>query len=57
MIRGYRTVEDTRTGDRTSVDLGNVRDIVDELNQGDPGRYKEIPLRDEFYPQPPEQGK
>jgi hypothetical protein len=54
VIRGYRTVEDTRTGDRTSVDLGNVHDIVEKLNERDPGRYKEIPLRDEMYPKLPE---
>jgi hypothetical protein len=52
VIRGYRTVEDTETGNRTSVDLGNVDQIVDGLNQGDPGRYVEIPLRDEMYPKP-----
>jgi hypothetical protein len=52
VIRGYRTVEDTETGDRTSVDLGNVDQIVNNLNEYDPGRYKEIPLRDELYPLP-----
>ncbi len=51
-IRGYRTVEDTTTGERTSVDLGNVHDVVEHLNQADPGRYREIPLRDELYPLP-----
>jgi hypothetical protein len=51
-IRGIRTVEDTQTGEKTSVDLGNVHDIVDKLNEHDPGRYKEIPLRDEVYPLP-----
>lgn len=54
VIRGYRTVEDTRTGEHASVDLGNVRDIVERLNERDPGRYKEIPLRDEMYPKLPE---
>jgi hypothetical protein len=49
-IRGYRTVEDTRTGEKTSVDLGNVDRIVDRLNEGDPGRYRQIPLRDEADP-------
>jgi len=44
-------VLDTETGNRTSVDLGNVDRIVDKLNEGDPGRYKQIPLRDEMYPQ------
>jgi hypothetical protein len=52
MIRGYRTVEDTRTGEKKSVDLGNVDNIVDSLNQNDPGRYQQIPLRDEADPTP-----
>jgi len=49
-IRGVRTVEDTQTGVKTSVDLGNVDKVVDDLNEHDPGRYKEIPLRDEVHP-------
>jgi hypothetical protein len=53
IIRGYRTVEDTQTGEKTSVDLGNVDGVVDELNKGDPGRYVQIPLRDEADPLPP----
>jgi hypothetical protein len=53
VIRGERTVEDTRTGYRTSVDLGNVDQIVDKLNEYDPGRYVQIPLRDEVAPLPP----
>jgi hypothetical protein len=52
VIRGQRTVEDTRTGERTSVDLGNVNKIVNKLNEHDPDRYIQIPLRDEFYPLP-----
>jgi hypothetical protein len=52
IIRGYRTVEDTSTGNRTSVDLGNAHQVVENLNAYDPGRYKEIPLRDELYPLP-----
>jgi hypothetical protein len=52
IIRGDRTVVDTTTGEKTSVDLGNVDQVVDNLNAGDPGRYKEIPLRDELYPVP-----
>jgi hypothetical protein len=43
-IRGWREVEDTTTGERKSVDLGNVDQIVDKLNEADPGRYKQIPL-------------
>jgi hypothetical protein len=51
-IRGVRTVEDTQSGVKTSVDLGNVDKVVDALNEGDPGRYKQIPLRDEAHPLP-----
>ncbi len=51
-MRGYRTVEDTTTGEKSSVDLGNVDQIVDQLNETDPGRYKQIPLRDENDPMP-----
>jgi hypothetical protein len=50
-IRGVRTVEDTQTGIKTSVDLGNVDKVVDTLNERDPGRYRQIPLRDEVHPQ------
>jgi septal ring factor EnvC (AmiA/AmiB activator) len=49
-LRGVRTVEDTQTGVKTSVDLGNVDKVVDALNDGDPGRYRQIPLRDEAHP-------
>ncbi|MGO8928530.1 MAG: hypothetical protein ACLQU3_16805 [Limisphaerales bacterium] len=52
VIHGQRTVEDTRTGERTSLDLGNVNEIVDKLNERDPDRYIQIPLRDEVYPLP-----
>jgi hypothetical protein len=52
IIRGVRTVQDTQTGEKTSVDLGNVDQVVDNLNATDPGRYKEIPLRDEVDPLP-----
>lgn len=50
VIRGYRTVEDTQSGVKHSVDLGNVDKIVDDLNEHDPGRFKQIPLRDENNP-------
>jgi len=50
LIRGYRTVEDTRTGEKRSVDLGNVDRIIDDLNERDPDRYRQIPLRDEADP-------
>ena len=39
-LRGYRSVEDTRTGERKSIDYLNVDKIVEELNQRDPGRYQ-----------------
>jgi hypothetical protein len=52
VIRGVRTVKDTQTDERRSVDLGNVHGIVDELNKGNPGRYVQIPLRDESDPLP-----
>ena len=52
VIRGQRTVEDTRTGERTSVNLGNVNEIVEKLNEHDPDRYIQIPLRDEVAPLP-----
>ncbi len=51
VLRGYRTVEDTRTGEKTSVTLGNVDKLVEDLNVGDPNRYRQIPLRDEMDPQ------
>ncbi len=51
-IRGERTVQDTRTGTNTSVDLGNVDNVVNNLNQGDPGRYIQVPLRDQADPLP-----
>jgi hypothetical protein len=51
-MRGYRTVEDTQTGVKGSVDLGNVDKIVDDLNECEPGRFRPIPLRDEADPVP-----
>jgi len=52
VIIGYRTVYDTETGEHRSVDLGNVDGIVNALNKGNPGRYVQIPLRDEEFPLP-----
>ena len=49
-IRGYRTVVDTQTGEKTSVDYNNVNEIVNSANEQNPGRYVQIPLRDEMYP-------
>jgi hypothetical protein len=49
VIRGYRTVEDTQTGDRRDVNLGYSKEIVDKLNEKEGyARYKEIPLRDQY---------
>jgi hypothetical protein len=50
VIIGQRTVLDTTTGEKTKVDLGHVDQIVDRLNEVDPGRYQQIPLRDELFP-------
>ncbi len=50
LMRGYRTVEDTQTGERRSVDYLDVDEIVGDLNKGDPDRYRQIPLRDELHP-------
>lgn len=45
-----RTMLDTATGERTSENLGDIDDIVAKLNENDPGRFVEIPLRDELFP-------
>jgi hypothetical protein len=39
-------VEDTHTGTHATVDLGISTDIVRKLNEQEPGRYREIPLRE-----------
>jgi hypothetical protein len=50
MIRGWRTVEDTTTGERREVDLGNAEKIVEKMNEAEGWkRYKEIPARDEVF--------
>jgi hypothetical protein len=36
VLRGTRTVEDTRTGERADVNLGDSDAIVDGLNRTDP---------------------
>jgi hypothetical protein len=46
-IRGYRKVYDTQTGDEADVNLGDVNGVVNALNEADPGRYVQVPLRDE----------
>jgi hypothetical protein len=48
MIRGYRTVEDSETGERHEANLGWVDDVVAKMNENAGyERYKEIPLRDQ----------
>lgn len=48
VIRGYRTVEDTETGERHEANLGYVDKIVEKMNEhAGYERYKEIPLRDQ----------
>jgi hypothetical protein len=46
-IRGYRKVYDTQTGEESDVNLGDVNGVVNALNDADPGRYVQVPLRDE----------
>ena len=43
---GVRVVEDTHTGTRSTVDHGHSTELVRKLNEQDPGRYREIPLRE-----------
>ena len=54
VIRGYRKVYrkvyDTQTGDEADVNLADSTAIVNALNENDPGRYMQIPLRDEVQP-------
>jgi len=45
-----RTMLDTHTGEETDENLGDIDGIVSRLNENDPGRYVEIPLRDQLYP-------
>ena len=49
-IRGYRKVYDTQTGHEADVNLGDVNGVVNALNEADPGRYIQVPLRDEVQP-------
>ena len=46
-IRVYRKVYDTQTGQEADVNLGDVNGVVNALNEADPGRYVQVPLRDE----------
>jgi hypothetical protein len=47
VLRGTREIEDTRTGERATVNLGYSDEIVDGLNRTDPDRYRQIRLRDQ----------
>jgi hypothetical protein len=52
-IRGTRDVMDTQTGRRQTVDLWDAGRVAQQLNEAtnDPGRFREIPLRDDMNPQ------
>ena len=43
---GVRTVEDTITGTQRPVDHGHSTELVNKLNEQEPGRYREVPLRE-----------
>ncbi len=43
---GVRVVEDTRTGTQHTVEHGHSTELVRKLNEQEPGRYREIPLRE-----------
>ena len=43
---GVRVVEDTIGGTRRTVELGHSTELVRKLNEREPGRYREIPLRE-----------
>jgi hypothetical protein len=48
-IRGWRTVEDTLTGEKKQVSLGDVDIIVQGLNEHEGwARFKGIPLREDW---------
>jgi hypothetical protein len=47
VLRGARAIEDTRTGKRVDVNLGDSDQITDGLNRNDPDRYRQIKLRDQ----------
>jgi hypothetical protein len=51
ILVGSRTVENTDTGQRFDVNLGDSHQIVQQLNAQGQYHYKEIPLRDEVFPQ------
>lgn len=43
---GVGTVEDTVTGTQRPVDHGHSTELVNKLNEQEPGRYREVPLRE-----------
>ena len=52
-MRGYTTMADTTTGERTTIDYGRADQIVERMNETDPGRYVVVPLRDDLDPVQP----
>ncbi|HEX8325382.1 MAG TPA: hypothetical protein VF595_15880 [Tepidisphaeraceae bacterium] len=50
LMRGYRTVVDTQTNTKFDADLTNVDGLVNGLNANDPGRFVQVPFRDEMNP-------
>ena len=49
VIRGERAIVDTTTGGKGYADLSDAGKVAEDLNARDPGRYRELPLRDELY--------
>jgi hypothetical protein len=47
MLRGYRTIEDTRLGEQHDINLYAAHDVVRDLNEIEHDRWIEIPLRDQ----------
>jgi len=43
---GVQTVEDTITGTQRPVDHSHSTELVRKLNEQEPGRYREVPLRE-----------
>lgn len=50
LMRGTRTVVDTQTNTKWDNDLTNVDAVVNGLNAGQPGRFVQVPFRDEMDP-------
>jgi hypothetical protein len=45
-FRGTRIIRDTHTGEQADVDFGYARDLARTLNEREPGRSREVPLRE-----------